>query len=80
MAGSMSHLEFLHLTCYAVVFAFFAYNLFLWLRRNITLPEGQVFRVALVCMTAAVVLSIWMGNLLQAGLGAAFAALYYGQR
>ncbi len=80
MVHPLSKLEFVYLTCYAVVFSFFAYNTFLWLRRNVTLHEVTVFRIAVCCMAVAVVVSIWMGNLLQAGMGAAFAAFYYSQR
>ena len=80
MFDQLSGLEYVYLSCYGAVFAFFAYNAFLWFRRNITLPEHTIFRVALACMAVAVLVSIGMGNLLQAGMGAAFAAFYYGQR
>lgn len=80
MFDTLSGPQYVYLACYAAVFAIFAYSLFLWLYRNITLPESSVFKVALACMAIAVFVSIGMGNLMQAGMGAAFAAFYYSQR
>ena len=80
MAHSLSHLEFVHLACYASVFAFFGYNSFLWFRRKMTLPDLPLFSFAVGCMAVAVFVSLKMGNVLQAGMSAAFAAFYYSQR
>ena len=80
MLHTLSALEYVYLSCYVVVFSFFAYSTFLWFRRNVTLPQDVICKIALTCMAVAVLVSIGMGNLLQAGMGAAFAAFYYGQR
>ena len=80
MFDHLSGAEYIYLSCYVAAFSFFAYSTFLWVRRNVTLPQEAIFRVALACMAVAVLVSIGMGNLLQAGMGAAFAAFYYGQR
>ena len=77
---SLSRLQFVHLSCYAAVFASFSYGSFLAFRRGVVLPYVSLFTFAVGCMLVAVFVSLGLGNPLQAGMGAAFAVFYYSQR
>ena len=75
-----SHLQFVHVACYAAVFASFGYGVVLGLRRRAAPPGGPLFTFAVGCMVVAALVSLESGKPLRAGMDATFAAFYYYSR